>query len=95
MYNLPFKILTCALIMSVFIAEARSALFKEEVFKTHLRWKFQVKKSDLIITKSNGNVKFETLDLKLFAKIKDELLSYQLPKSYFKSISSSLSLIHI
>lgn len=90
MLNIKIKILTSLILALAVKAPLCAAIFKEEAFKTHLRWKFEVQKSDLMVKKSGNKISFQTLDLKLFEKVKKELSGYKLPQAYFKNLTSSL-----
>jgi hypothetical protein len=82
-----FKILTFLCIMvGIFSLSpiAFSKVLDQSEFKTHLRWKVNSKKKQILINKSDNQLVIQTLDKKLFNELITDLLKLQRKTQYIK-----------
>lgn len=80
-----FKILTLSI--TLLSALAFSADVEQKKFKTHLRWLLDSAKGQLDISQNSNQLLIKTLDLRLFKKIKSEMIKFKTESSYIKSVS--------
>lgn len=82
--NAMFKILTCLLIAAGSILPVHGEIFKQETFKTHMRWSLNAKKNVLIVDKKGSALSLKTLDASLFNSLAEEFAKLDIDKSYIK-----------
>jgi hypothetical protein len=68
-------------------SDAFSKVLDQSEFKTHLRWKVNSKKKQILIKKSDDKLVIQTLDRKLFNDLITDLLKLQKKKQYIKSFT--------
>ncbi len=85
-----FKILTfLCLMVGIFSLSplAFSKVLEQSEFKTHLRWKVNSNKKQIVIKKNEESLVIQTLDKKLFNDLITDLLKLQKKKQYIKSFT--------
>lgn len=80
-----FKILTFTFAMM--LSSLYASTVDQKIFKTHLRWMFNMAEGQVNIKQTNDNLLIKTLDQKTFEKIKKDLVLLKTESNYIKSIN--------
>lgn len=88
------KILTWMFILSLSfsISSVQGSIFKQENYKTHLRWIISTDKDQFKIQRSGTKLYIKTLNVDLWEKFKADLDKLSLNQRYIKDISSDIDL---
>ncbi len=62
-------------------------IFSHSMSKIHLRWKFKISKSQMMLNHRNNKVNINFVDKELFNQIKNSILKYKYNSLYIKNIS--------
>lgn len=81
-----FKLLTFVCLLIVLSPEVLSAVLKQEVNKTHLRWNIFTDKSNLVVEKRGNKVALKTLNNDLYSTLKEDLKKVKKNNRYLKSV---------